>query len=181
VTGESAAEKRRGFSYILQLRGVVPDARIPAGPGYRVPFAARIRKEADIATAAVGMIVEPAQAETLVRNGEADVVLLPREFLRDACWPTHAARPRAFRRRSGHRPNRRAPGSPRQPEGNIFVEPPFAFGSPPPLAKPSNGVNCRGDRQTGGRHGFVFHRVRRRSPHGTNARTTHGTRGPHGI
>jgi 2,4-dienoyl-CoA reductase-like NADH-dependent reductase (Old Yellow Enzyme family) len=71
--------------------GVVPDAKIAIGPGYQVPFAERIRREAGIATAAVGMITDPRQADALVREGRADVVLLAREFLRDAYWPAHAA------------------------------------------------------------------------------------------
>jgi 2,4-dienoyl-CoA reductase-like NADH-dependent reductase (Old Yellow Enzyme family) len=71
---------------------LVPDAKIPVGPGFQVPFAERIRREAGIATAAVGMITAPAQADQIVRNGQADVVLLAREFLRDPYWPAHAAR-----------------------------------------------------------------------------------------
>jgi 2,4-dienoyl-CoA reductase-like NADH-dependent reductase (Old Yellow Enzyme family) len=57
-----------------------------------VPFAERIRKEAAIATAAVGMITIPAQADEIVRQGRADLVLLAREFLRDPYWPMRAAR-----------------------------------------------------------------------------------------
>jgi 2,4-dienoyl-CoA reductase-like NADH-dependent reductase (Old Yellow Enzyme family) len=72
--------------------GTVPDATIPVGPGYQVPFAERIRKEAAIATAAVGMITTPAQADEIVRHGHADLVLLARESLRDPYWPMHAAR-----------------------------------------------------------------------------------------
>jgi 2,4-dienoyl-CoA reductase-like NADH-dependent reductase (Old Yellow Enzyme family) len=72
--------------------GGVPHAKIPIGPGYQVPFAERIRREARIATAAVGMITAPAQADQIVRNGQADLVLLAREFLRDPYWPAHAAR-----------------------------------------------------------------------------------------
>jgi 2,4-dienoyl-CoA reductase-like NADH-dependent reductase (Old Yellow Enzyme family) len=71
--------------------GLVPDARIPAGPGYQVPFAAAIRQEVGIATGAVGLITEPAQAEQIVSTGQADAVLLAREFLRDPYWPLHAA------------------------------------------------------------------------------------------
>jgi 2,4-dienoyl-CoA reductase-like NADH-dependent reductase (Old Yellow Enzyme family) len=71
--------------------GNLPHAKIPAGPGYQVPFAARIRSEAGIPTAAVGMITEPAQAETILRNGEADLIFLAREMLRDPYWPLHAA------------------------------------------------------------------------------------------
>ena len=71
---------------------IVPDAKIPAGPGFQVPFAERIRREAGIATAAVGLITEPKQADEIIRAGRADVVLLAREFLRDPYWPAHAAR-----------------------------------------------------------------------------------------
>ena len=72
--------------------GNVEKARIPVGPGYQVPFAERIRREADVATAAVGMITAPAQADQIVRTGQADLVLLARELLRDPYWPLHAAR-----------------------------------------------------------------------------------------
>jgi 2,4-dienoyl-CoA reductase-like NADH-dependent reductase (Old Yellow Enzyme family) len=72
--------------------GAVPTAKISIGPGYQVPFAGRIRREAGIATAAVGMITEPKQADEIVRSGQADVVLLAREFLRDAYWAAHAAK-----------------------------------------------------------------------------------------
>ena len=71
---------------------IAPGAKIPVGPGFQVPFAERIRKEAGIATAAVGLITEPNQADNIVRQGQADLVLLAREFLRDAYWPAHAAR-----------------------------------------------------------------------------------------
>jgi 2,4-dienoyl-CoA reductase-like NADH-dependent reductase (Old Yellow Enzyme family) len=70
---------------------LVPDAIIPVAPGFQVPFAERIRREAGIATAAVGFITQPAEADEIVRKGQADVVLLAREFLRDAYWPAHAA------------------------------------------------------------------------------------------
>ena len=59
--------------------------------GFQVPFAARIRREAGISTAAVGMITEPQQADGIIANGEADMVLLAREMLRDPYWPLHAA------------------------------------------------------------------------------------------
>jgi 2,4-dienoyl-CoA reductase-like NADH-dependent reductase (Old Yellow Enzyme family) len=72
--------------------GNVEKAKIPVGPGYQVPFAERIRREADIATAAVGMITEPAQADAIVSAGQADLVLLARELLRDPYWPLRAAR-----------------------------------------------------------------------------------------
>jgi 2,4-dienoyl-CoA reductase-like NADH-dependent reductase (Old Yellow Enzyme family) len=71
--------------------GLVPHARIPLGPGYQVPFAAEIRREVQIPTAAVGLITEPGQAEAIVANGQADAVLLARQMLRDPYWPLHAA------------------------------------------------------------------------------------------
>jgi 2,4-dienoyl-CoA reductase-like NADH-dependent reductase (Old Yellow Enzyme family) len=71
---------------------VVPEAVIPTGAGYQVPFAERIRRETGIPTAAVGMITSAAQADQIVRTGQADLVLLAREFLRDPNWPLHAAR-----------------------------------------------------------------------------------------
>ena len=71
--------------------GLVPNVKIPVGPGYQVQFAARIRREANIPTAAVGMITDPVQANSILANGEADLVFLAREFLRDPYWPLHAA------------------------------------------------------------------------------------------
>ncbi|MFI8965767.1 NADH:flavin oxidoreductase/NADH oxidase [Streptomyces sp. NPDC053493] len=67
-------------------------ARIPVGPGYQVPFAARVREETGLPVAAVGLITESEQAEKIVANGEADAVLLGRELLRDPSWPRRAAR-----------------------------------------------------------------------------------------
>jgi len=72
--------------------GTVPDARVPLAPGYQVPVAAAIRERARIATGAVGLLTEPAQAEAIVAEGEADLVLLARQMLRDPYWPLHAAR-----------------------------------------------------------------------------------------
>ena len=71
--------------------GLVPHARIEAVPGYQVPFARRIRAEAGVPTAAVGLISTPAQADALVRGGDADLVMLARAMLRDPYWPLHAA------------------------------------------------------------------------------------------
>jgi 2,4-dienoyl-CoA reductase-like NADH-dependent reductase (Old Yellow Enzyme family) len=68
-----------------------PHPSIPVGPGYQVPFAARIRAEADIPTGAVGMITDPEQAERIVSGGEADVVYLARALLRDPHWALRAA------------------------------------------------------------------------------------------
>ncbi len=72
--------------------GLVPDARIPAGPGYQTPFATRIRQEVGIATGAVGLITDPLQAEQILATGLADCVFLARELLRDPYWPQRAAR-----------------------------------------------------------------------------------------
>jgi 2,4-dienoyl-CoA reductase-like NADH-dependent reductase (Old Yellow Enzyme family) len=71
--------------------GNVATARIPLGPGYQVPFAEAIRREAGIATGAVGLITGAAQADQLIRSGQADMVLLARELLRDPYWPMRAA------------------------------------------------------------------------------------------
>lgn len=72
--------------------GNVPHAKIPLEPGYQVPFARRIRADAGIATGAVGLITEPAQAEKIIADGDADIVLLARELLREPYWPRRAAR-----------------------------------------------------------------------------------------
>ncbi len=72
--------------------GTVATAKIPVGPGYQVEFAAAIRSQAGIPTGAVGMITDPAQADTIVRSGQADMVFLARELLRDPYWPRHAAK-----------------------------------------------------------------------------------------
>ncbi len=66
--------------------------KIPFGPGFQVPLSEGIRQGAGIATAAVGVITEPAQAEEIIASGKADLVLLGRQQLRDAYWPVHAAR-----------------------------------------------------------------------------------------
>lgn len=71
--------------------GLVPWAQIPVGAGFQTEFAARIRREADLPTAAVGLITSPQQADHIVRSGQADLVLLGRELLRDPYWPLHAA------------------------------------------------------------------------------------------
>ena len=72
--------------------GLAWGVRIPVEPGYQVGFAARIRKEAGIATGAVGLITEPQHAQDIIANGKADVVLLAREELRDPYWPRRAAK-----------------------------------------------------------------------------------------
>jgi 2,4-dienoyl-CoA reductase-like NADH-dependent reductase (Old Yellow Enzyme family) len=72
--------------------GLVPHAKIPVGPGYQTQFAEQIRREANILTGAVGMITSPAQAEHILVTGQADAVIIAREFLRDPYWPLRAAR-----------------------------------------------------------------------------------------
>ncbi len=71
--------------------GIVPDAKIPLGPGYQTSFSATIRKESGLPTVAVGMITDPSQAEHILVTGQADGVALAREMLRDPYWPLHAA------------------------------------------------------------------------------------------
>ena len=85
--------KSRGVDLIdCSSGGNVAAAKIAIGPGYQVPFAERIRREAAIATGAVGLITDPAQANAIVAEGRADCVLLAREMLRDPYWPLRAAR-----------------------------------------------------------------------------------------
>jgi 2,4-dienoyl-CoA reductase-like NADH-dependent reductase (Old Yellow Enzyme family) len=72
--------------------GAVPGVKIPFGPGYQVGFAGSIRKQAGIATGAVGLITEPVQAETILRTEQADLIILARELLRDPYWPRRAAK-----------------------------------------------------------------------------------------
>ncbi len=71
--------------------GNVSHAQIPVGPGYQAGFAAQIRREVGIATGAVGLLTTPEQTDALIREGQADVVLLARAFLRDPNWPLRAA------------------------------------------------------------------------------------------
>jgi 2,4-dienoyl-CoA reductase-like NADH-dependent reductase (Old Yellow Enzyme family) len=71
--------------------GGAAQAKIPVGAGYQVPISEAVRQGANIATAAVGMITSPAQADEIIRNGRADIVLLGREMLRDPYWALHAA------------------------------------------------------------------------------------------
>ena len=72
--------------------GIVPGAVVPVAPGYQVPFAAAIRQQAEIPTGAVGLITEPAQADAIVSSGQADLVFLAREMLREPYWALKAAR-----------------------------------------------------------------------------------------
>ena len=71
--------------------GIIPGVKIPVGPGYQVPFAEKVRREAGIPTGAVGMITSPLQAETILNNGQADLILMGRQLLRDPYFPLRAA------------------------------------------------------------------------------------------
>ena len=100
--GGLTIEDTIAISRVLQQHGVdlidassggnVATAKIPLKPGYQVPFAEQVRREAGIATGAVGLITDPEQANTIVDQGEADLIFLARELLRDPYWPLHAAR-----------------------------------------------------------------------------------------
>ncbi|GAB3297574.1 NADH:flavin oxidoreductase/NADH oxidase [Hymenobacter humi] len=88
----AAMLKVRGVDMIdCSTGGNVPKAPIPVGPGYQVQFAERIKQETGILTGAVGLITTPAEAEAILANGQADVVLLAREFLREPYFPLFAA------------------------------------------------------------------------------------------
>jgi 2,4-dienoyl-CoA reductase-like NADH-dependent reductase (Old Yellow Enzyme family) len=71
--------------------GISPNARIELSPGYQVPFAEQIKKQTGIMTGAVGLITDPEQAEKTIEQGQADIVLIAREFLRDPYFPLRAA------------------------------------------------------------------------------------------
>jgi 2,4-dienoyl-CoA reductase-like NADH-dependent reductase (Old Yellow Enzyme family) len=84
--------KTRGVDLIdCSSGGNVAHAKIPLGPGYQVPFAERVRRDAGIMTGAVGLITEPAQAEAILQHGQADLIVIARQMLRDPYWPLHAA------------------------------------------------------------------------------------------
>jgi 2,4-dienoyl-CoA reductase-like NADH-dependent reductase (Old Yellow Enzyme family) len=97
-TPEESVELCRGLGELgvdlvdVSSGGLIPRAKIPAAPGYQVPFAQRIRSEARLPTGAVGLITEPAQAQAILAGDQADLVLLGRELLRDPRWPLRAAR-----------------------------------------------------------------------------------------
>ncbi|MHB0968462.1 MAG: NADH:flavin oxidoreductase/NADH oxidase [Thermoanaerobaculia bacterium] len=85
--------KRLGVDLIdCSSGGMVATAVVPLAPGYQVPFARAIRRDAQIATGAVGLITESHQAEQIVATGDADAVFLARQLLRDPYWPLHAAK-----------------------------------------------------------------------------------------
>jgi len=85
--------KARGVDLVdASSGGIAPRIKVPVAPGYQVPLAARVKAEAGIATGAVGLITQPEQAEQVLRRGEADLILLGREMLRDPYWPRRAAK-----------------------------------------------------------------------------------------
>jgi 2,4-dienoyl-CoA reductase-like NADH-dependent reductase (Old Yellow Enzyme family) len=85
--------KKLGVDLVdVSTAGLIPTAKIPVGPGFQTEFAARIRHEANIPTAAVGLITAPEQADHIVRSGQADMVLIGREILRNPYWPIDAAK-----------------------------------------------------------------------------------------
>jgi 2,4-dienoyl-CoA reductase-like NADH-dependent reductase (Old Yellow Enzyme family) len=87
------ATKQDGVSLVdVSSGGTVPVPKIPFGPGYQTPFAAEIRRRTGVPTGAVGMITAPEQADHIVRTGQADLVFLAREMLRDPYWARRAAR-----------------------------------------------------------------------------------------
>jgi 2,4-dienoyl-CoA reductase-like NADH-dependent reductase (Old Yellow Enzyme family) len=86
------AAKERGIDMIdCSSGGSSPHATIPLKAGYQVPFSEEIRRDAAVMTGAVGLITEPVQAEAIIRDGEADLILMAREFLREPYWPLKAA------------------------------------------------------------------------------------------
>jgi len=72
--------------------GIAPGIKIPVGPGYQVPFAEAVRREAAMPTVAVGLITDAGQADEIIESGKADAVMLARQLLRDPYWPLHAAK-----------------------------------------------------------------------------------------
>jgi 2,4-dienoyl-CoA reductase-like NADH-dependent reductase (Old Yellow Enzyme family) len=85
------ALKAEGVDLIdVSSGGTVPTAQIPVAPGFQVPFARRIRTEAGIRTGAVGLITDFKQANEIVTGGDANMVFLARELLRDPYWALRA-------------------------------------------------------------------------------------------
>jgi 2,4-dienoyl-CoA reductase-like NADH-dependent reductase (Old Yellow Enzyme family) len=84
--------KQEGVDLVdVSTGGNHPAQQIPTGPGYQVHHSETVRREVNVPTGSVGMISEPAQADQIIRTGQADLVLLAREFLRNPYWPLHAA------------------------------------------------------------------------------------------
>ena len=81
-----------GVGYVcVSSGGIIPSVAVPVGPGYQIPFAAKVKKETGINTRAVGMIVTPEQAEDIIVSGHADMVCMARAFLDNPRWVWHAA------------------------------------------------------------------------------------------
>jgi 2,4-dienoyl-CoA reductase-like NADH-dependent reductase (Old Yellow Enzyme family) len=101
VEGGLTADEIVDFARLIQAEGIDlldcssggndPRQQIPIGAGYQVAFADRVRRETGLATGAVGMITDPAQADQIIRTNQADVVLLARELLREPYWALRAA------------------------------------------------------------------------------------------
>lgn len=87
----SAVLREHGVDMVDVSSGGNVLAEIPVGPGYQVPFARQVREQAGVLSGAVGMITSPAQAEAVLADGDADVVLLARAALREPAWPQRAA------------------------------------------------------------------------------------------
>jgi 2,4-dienoyl-CoA reductase-like NADH-dependent reductase (Old Yellow Enzyme family) len=84
--------KRAGVDLIDCSSGGNAPIVIPTGPGYQIPFSEKIKNEAAILTGGIGFITSPEQADHIIRTGQADIVLLAREILRNPYWPLHAAK-----------------------------------------------------------------------------------------
>lgn len=88
----AAALKAEGVAYVCaSTGGIALGVKVPAEPGYQVPFAERIRREAGVAARAVGLIDDPHHAEAILAEGRADLVALARAILADPRWPWRAA------------------------------------------------------------------------------------------
>jgi 2,4-dienoyl-CoA reductase-like NADH-dependent reductase (Old Yellow Enzyme family) len=86
------ALRSMGLDYVcVSSGGIAPSVRIPVAPGFQAPLASRVKKEASIATRAVGMILTPGQAEEILSSGQADMVCMARAFLDNPRWVWHAA------------------------------------------------------------------------------------------
>ena len=88
----ASALRQCGLDYVtVSGGGVVADAKVPASPGYQVPYAERVKKEVGITTGAVGLITQPRQADEILASGKADFVSLARAMLFDPRWGCHGA------------------------------------------------------------------------------------------
>lgn len=89
----AALLKTKGIDLIdVSTGGLVPHQKIAVGPGYQVPFSSRIKKDIGISTGTVGMITTATQAEDILQRGDADIIIMARELLRDPYFPIHAAK-----------------------------------------------------------------------------------------